>query len=280
MRWERAKNLMLLFFVILNIFLAVMLVQEQRRYTLSPEQEQAIRAMFTQHDISWYIHFIRQYPPMRPLAMSGFDYDMDILLAMLFDSPPQQAGDDTREIYEQGDTRLVISNGYISYDNPAGLGEKPPALTRENAIALGDAFIQDHYRLFVQDYVMPVPEGFRLFYREAYRGHIIHSNFIELLVTQNGITQIDMQYGNVLEYSGPAREICSPDEALLTFIQRVRTIWPDAPILISRMDLVYYQLEIRSRENTALHATPYYRIFIGDNEVPFMINAYTNVCIN
>jgi hypothetical protein len=46
------------------------------------------------------------------------------------------------------------------------------------------------------------------------------------------------------------------------------------------MDLVYYQLEIRSRESTALHATPYYRIFISDIDVPFLINAYTNVSIN
>jgi hypothetical protein len=103
------------------------------------------------------------------------------------------------------------------------------------------------------------------------------------LVTVDGITQIDMQYGKVIEMSGIPGEICSPDEALLTFIQRVRSIWPELPLLITHMDLVYYQEEIRSRaldRGVTLHALPIYRIFIEDSEIPFKINAYTNTSIN
>jgi hypothetical protein len=277
---------MLLFFVLLNIFLVFFLYQERRRYTLSPEQDQAIFSVFTQNRISGYSRLIRQYPPMRPLAVSGFDYDMDALLAMFFpfasDSPEHESSPN-RDVYTHGDARLVISNGYISYDNIHGLGERLDILNRETALLTGDAFIARHYPHYVQDYVLAVPEGFRIFYRERYRDYIIHSNFIELLVTENGITQVDMQYGIVLEFSGLPREICSPDEALLTFIQRIRSIRPDMPVLITHMDLVYYKEEIRSRAHdtsVGLNASPYYRIFIEDNEVPFKINAYTNVCIN
>jgi hypothetical protein len=288
MRWERAKNLMILFFAALNLFLGFFLYQESRRYSLSPEQERAIFSMLSQNSVTGsYIHLIRQFPPMRPLMVTGFDYDMDTLLSMFFLNEPEYIWDPRRDIYRDtdGDITLIISNGYISYENPHGLGIRPEVLTRDNAALLADLYVSRHYPNYVQDLVVPVPEGFRFYYRESYRGYIVHSNFIMLLVTEYGITQVDMQYGRVVEFFGPAREICSPDEALLTFIQRIRSIWPELPVMIDRMDLVYYQPEIRARENAALHATPYYRIFIKDtdtlvNEMPFLINAYTNVCIN
>jgi hypothetical protein len=160
------------------------------------------------------------------------------------------------------------------------LGDTPAELSRETALSLCDSFIKEHYPHFIQDFVLPISGGFRLYYRELYREHLVYSNFIDFWVTENGITRVEMQYGEVTDYAGPSLEICSTDEALLTFIQRVRSIWPERPIEITRMDLVYYQEEIRARENAALRASPYYRIFIEDNEVPFMINAYTNTFIS
>jgi hypothetical protein len=201
---------------------------------------------------------------------------MESILDLFFEDLPEYSGDANREIYRLGQAELVVSNGFISYNNPLGLGAEPDTLNRENAVLLGDVIVNAAFPGFELDYVFPIAEGFRLFYREIYRGHTVHSNFIEMLVTENGITQADIQFGTISDFEGAAREIFSPDEVLLTFIQRVRSIWPEKTILIDKMDLVYYQEEIRSD----LHAIPYYRIFISENEVPFMINAFTNICIN
>jgi hypothetical protein len=275
-----------MFFFLLNVFLAFFLYREQRRHTITAEQDQAIFTVFRQNRISGYSRLIRHYRPMRPLAVSGFDYDMDFLLDIFFPGEPEHIKNPLNpnwEMYTYGDIWMVISNGYISYDNPSGLKGGSEVLTRETAAALCDDFVSVYFPNYRQDYALTESKGIRLFYRELYRDYIIHSNFIEFLVTDAGITQVDMQYGTVIELSGLPREIYSPDEALLTFIQRVRSIWLDKPLLITHMDLVYYQEEIRSRaldRGVTLHATPIYRIFIEDSEVPFKIDAYTNVSIN
>jgi len=287
MQWERAKNLILLFFILLNITLMVLLRLEHHRYTMTSEREQLIHSVLARNQIEVQDSLIRQFPPMRALNISGFNYNTDELINILFDNPTLARRIDNYDgpsIYEDRVALLVIStNGFITFDNPQGFRQiregMHPADKQERARFLSDAFIQRYFPDFKWDTTLTEGEGFRLSYRQVYRGYVIYTNFIELLVTDIGIEQIEMQFGRVHGWAtGTERTIFAPDEALLTFMRRIRNI-TDAPVFVRVMDRVYYQ-ENRSASHSIYQAIPVYRIFIRDNDHPFLINAYTNQFIN
>ena len=293
MEWERAKNYILIFFVMLNLGLAALWFMEYNRYTMTAEQERIIHAILGQNNISMYTRPMRRSPPMRPLNVSAFYYNIDELLEMFFDEPRLLVQEDGRYEFEENQSRLVISNGFISYENNSRYGFRNTALaiprmmdgiTRHSASAITEPFILNYFPDFQQDSIFYTDSGIpgvRVIYRQSYRGRIVHSNFIEFLVTDQGIRQVEMQFGRVLGHSGTTQMIFAADEVLLTFVQLVRYRAQEEPLVITHMDLVYFQEYFRSDQPGIVYsAEPFYRIFIQGNDRPFLINAYRNVSID
>ena len=293
MEWERAKNYILVFFVLLNIGLALLWFMEYNRYVMTAEQERIIRDILSQNNISMYTRPMRRSPPMRPLNVTGFYYDEDWLLEIFFDDPAQ-ATTISPNVFACDKGRLEISHGWISYEahEPYGfrdtgarvLSVDGSELTRDIAAGLTDEFMRSYFPEFRQDSIFYVvnahgaPEGVRIVYRQMYRGQIIHSNFAEFWVTTNGIERIDMRFGRVLGHDGHSQMIFSPDEVLLTFAQRMRHTHELQ--VITHMDLAYFQEYICDQPGNDFFAIPFYRIFVVGDDRPFLINAYTNVIID
>jgi hypothetical protein len=292
MLWERAKNLIIIFLLILNLLLAALLFNEQNRFTLSAERERAVYSVLANNKITMYSELIRSYQPKRALRLSGYAYDTGSLLEMFFGTTDVSRTDDGSEPalqeYRDDKGRLTISNGYITYqrfNDPTG-SQAGEAVTADEAAALCEEFISaffPDYRLddVANDGILEVTyDGYlRLVYRQVYDGYFVYRNFIDFLISGNGIEYIEMQFGESVEYDDLPREICAPDEALLTFVQRIRSAHPDTPIIINAMDIAYNQEEFSTQSGVELEAVPFYRVYIDDNYEPFLINAYTNVCI-
>jgi len=287
MEWERAKSFLLLFFILLNLTLGFLIINERRRYTVTPEREQAIMTIMAENNITMDTRIIRRFPPMRELIVSGFYYDVDELLDIFFDTPANVM----RSYFPHGqdffyeDAELEIFHGFVSYNNLYGHGgaaEYMVELNRTRAEELTNAFVQAYFPDFRLDDVFESGSRIRLSYRQVYRGYIIHTNFIEFTVTEMGIVRVDMQFSQVLEF-GHEGPIAAPDEALLTFVRRVRDIALVSPIVITHMDLVYFQVEESFDPDASNRAVPFYRIFIdggGIDSDPFLINAITNEVLN
>ena len=287
MQWERAKSYLLLFFILLNLTLGGLLFLEHRRYTVTPEREQSIITIMNQNNIAMGTRLMRRFPPMRGMYVTGFYYDESQLADIFFDG-----ADDVRHtstvrghIFTNDTADLIISNGFISYVNPEGHGGHDqwlPELCRTQAQSLTDAFVRANWPDFRLDDVFVGQDRLRLSYRQVYRGYMIHTNFIELIVTYRGIVQVEMQFSHVLEWSDETRPIVAPDLALLTFVRRVRplTIALANPLVITDMDLVYFQMEGSPDADANYLAVPFYRVFVGDGGDPFLINAFTNEIIN
>jgi len=216
---------------------------------------------------------------MQALQVSGYDYDIPRLLAIFF---PYYA-----EISHESDTnwdeftwqnlRMTISNGYISFVSGQNVTGVPD---RDAAIAITQSFIQEHYPDFsldIQSTRLARRGGLRIFYRQVYQGHLIHSNFVEFLVTGEGeqlvIEEVDILYGSPIGFAYMPRELVGPDEALLSFVQNFHR---SEPVLITHMDIVYAQTVSGLRTYAPIYAEPFYRIFIEGQDEPFLINAYTN----
>ncbi|MCL2285564.1 MAG: hypothetical protein FWC32_04275 [Firmicutes bacterium] len=287
MDWERAKNYILVFFLLLNIALGIMLAIENRRYVMTGDQERLIRTVLNRNNIGMYTIPIRRFPPMRPLEVTGFYYNQEELKQILFENPDAVEREEHawRSIFRYGDSRLEISNGFIEYRNPNGFRQRGSAtillqlaneVTYAAAVRLTDMFINSYYPDFIFDGYRLGEDEIRIIYRQQYRGILVHSNSIEFLVTPVGIREIEMQFGQIRGYVAEPMAIFSPDEALLAFAQRVRHITEERPIHINRIDLVYFQSYI-SDQFGPYHAVPFYRIFTQCEDEPFLINAVTNV---
>jgi len=285
MEWERAKTYILLFFVLLNIVLGSLLLVERRRYTITPGREQAIVAIMNRNNISKDDRVMRRFPPMRVMYVGGFCYDKDELAGIFFgDATVERTQTLHGYMFTHGPGELVISHGFISYDNPSGHGGPAdwlPGLDPAQAQRLTDAFVREHWSDFELDDEYIGPGWLRFSYRQIYRGYVIHSNFIEFIVTERGIVQVEMQFAQVLDMYRERQPIAAPDEVLLTFVQRVRAHAVTSPIVVTHMDLVYFQVEGSVDAEGRYRVEPFYRVFIyGDDRDPFLINAFNNEIIN
>ena len=287
MEWERAKTIILVMFVVLNITLGVLRFADHRRYWMTSEQEHNIRIVLDQNNIQLYTNPMRRFTPMRPIEVRGFYYDEDLLLNLFFGDVNV-----TRTEYDWGlvvftseDGRhLEKSNGFIYFEifENGAYAENGFIVSRSFAASKTNEFINRYFPSFEIDIVFDAYDfygnhGIRRIYREKYQGMPVYTNFIEFLVTSGGITQIEMQFGQILgESQVPPRMIFPPDEVLLTFMQRFRHIAYENPIFINRMDMVYVMLYHSDEVGFVSPAIPFYRIFIEGNDFPLLINAFTN----
>jgi len=267
---------------------------------MTPAQERTILAVLQQNHIIMETRIMRQSPPMRTLNVSGHYYNIGLLLDIFFDGSAIQTESLHHQYFFIGETggQLTISNGFIGYENPNGFRQNDSNslmpiegdVSRAMAISYANSFINSYFPDFYIDVVFDDYDeydnyihhiGVRVIYRQQYRGRPIHSNFIELLVTPIGITQIEMQFGRVYEHVGMSRMIFAPDEVLLTFTQRVNalSLGEESTMIIVRMDLVYLQENASDIIGSMYPAEPFYRIFIEGKDVPFLINAFTNVLL-
>jgi len=278
MEWEKAKTYLLLFFVLLNLALGGLLLMEGRRYRVTPEREQTIISILEQNNITMDARLIRRFTPMRTMSVSEFYYNVDDLISIFFGNATVQRTSHARGyVVSRRPAELMISNGFISYINPMGRGGIDE-LTPDSAQRLTDDFVGAHWPDFQLDVRYEGRDSILLSYKQVYRGHIIHSNFIDFYVRENGIERVEMQVSQVLGWeSTDSQPIVSPDEALLTFVQRAH----GRAMVIRHMDLVYFQEDGGTDPYVNHRAVPFYRIFVaGDGSDPFLINAVTNEMIN
>ena len=283
MNWNRAKNIILTAFVLLNIGLFVLLFIEDRRYTVSIDMVDNIHTVLSRNNITIYANLPRRFSPMQSIETAGIQYDNDVLVNKFFSEPDRvefYIDDIGAEVFFFENERLEIFNGFVSFDlfieNPS-----EEAVDRDFAVRITSDFVNRHLSGFELDIVLDDIRdgqlvGLRLFYLQVYRGERIHSNFIEFWVTADGIVRIDMEYAEVLGKRGAPQMIFSPGEILLTFMHRFRYIAATNPIFINRIDLVYLKEYNSVDADAVIPAVPFYRIFINGRDVPTFINAYTN----
>ena len=268
MEWERVKNYLLIFFVLLNLVLAGFMFSEHRRYTVTAEQERVIREVLSRHNVSLYMDMIRRFPPMRPLIIAAHNYDSARMLDIFFGDPSLVTQVDTPywEEFYLGDARLTITQGFVIYENPHGLG------------MLAQQFIDQHFPDFILDARFHSRDGsdLHLIYRQMYRGYLVYTNIIEFIITPTGITSVEMQFSHIEDFADVAIPIFAPDEALLTFLQRITNLQEGVPQFIENMDIVYFQEIFGDEPGMTFQAVPFYRIFVQGFDMPFLINAHTN----
>ncbi len=280
MEWTNAKKFVIVLLVILNLALAGLNYKQKQESTMTISQERAIFEVLSQSGITMYTDLLTDSAPMSRLAAEIPEYSKETLERIFF------GGEKTtvtvrsdRRLYRGQEAVLTISGAY-GHLVKEKMESGKSGLTKASAQRVAEDFLaQTEY--FFGNYDEPIvteqKDGFLVTFYGTYKRENVFSNYFSVLVTQGGIREIAFYYCPIQGYSGEKKDICYSDEALFTFMREWRKSDDahDREATIHRMELGYVQMAESDSEADGVMLEPCYRIYLMEEEEPYLINAYT-----
>ena len=283
MEWGKAKNITIIFLLILNILLGFLIFRNSKKYNLDDKQINNINLLLEQYNIKLNTQLIDKYEPIKELDLDIKKYDDKDLQNIFFmgDGEITSRWDRFSLVYEKEDEILAIDNNIVNYSNNIDNGENINNL--DEAKKLCDEFIENMGQKgkgYSFDLSKERDGNYILEYRQSINDIIIYNNSLIFMVNEKGIRNIDYAYSLPTGYSGDLREINSIDQILFTFTVEIRNE-RDKPIDIDKIDLIYYSHRKDDKNDDKINNYPAYRIYYSyEGESPchnlMIINAYTS----
>ena len=291
MNTERAKNVLIVLFSVIALSLGVLTFITEGRYTLSAGQEAAIITILERDNIHLRGNAVpvRDFRPVRQMEMHRYDYDLEGLAARFFGD-----GGFTKEvvyptyIFTHADHDDGMMMRYLSWTNvitffiPQGISNEAFALMLNDRAAelLATQYIENligmppnmqHYSTTISYQGNWVVDFFTV-----YQGFVLHNDHIRAYVTPDGITEIEYSRVHYGGFTGDARGIFPPNEALIALVNYMR--WQrgaEGAIMINDMRMSYFLAE-EGGQSAGVPAYVFSVYMGGILRFNFIFNAYTN----
>lgn len=279
MEWGNAKKFVIILLVILNVVLAGLNYRQRQANNMTSAQERAIFEVLSQNGITMYTELPTNAASMARLEVELPEYSKETLERLFFGGEKTTVtvrGD--QNIY-RGETATLTVNGAQGLlkrdDVEPGKGEMTKADAQREAQKFMDG-TEYFFGTYDEPMVMELEEGYRVDFYGLYKRGNVFANYFSFLVTQGGIKEIEFEYCPVIGDSGEKRELAFSDEALLTFMREWKKNSGEQQATIHRIELGYDKME-RSTASTdgAIYLDPCYRIYLLEEEEPYLVNAYT-----
>ena len=266
MNWARAKNLCLIFLILLNVFLFIMINISGDKYKLDNTSVNAIQNLLLKNNIKCEKMMVKFYPK-KQLILSNSEVDKDKLAKIFFKG--ENFSYENNCIFNEQKRLKLLNNGFEceffktkQYDNDKKIKEICNLIVKK---------IKDPDTNFVLDKekLDEIVE-----YRQKFHSMIIIDNFVRFEILDGCIKKIVYEYSPVANFFGTSYEIKSPDVILFEFMKNDDVVKKNG-VKINKFDLTYKIME----ENLGyLFAIPCYR-FIYDNNFEILFDAYSGkVC--
>lgn len=280
MNWSKAKNIIIIILVAMNIGLLFASQYTKGQNSLSFEAERSIVKLLNQNGIELYAELPKEFTPMSQLRLANQQMNIDELKADFFDNE-----EDVKISVELGDTilkkdnkTLTIKQSKIVYDNKDNYSGID-GLDKMMAKKISDQFVKNKLGSSYANYkyfsTHSNSNSYCITYYESYKNYKIISNYIKVNVTNKGITAVELFRYPPENFVGATRQICSSDEALLTFMEEVYPLTDQMNLFVDKMELGYI-IETNSHNATNIVAIPCYIISVEGSDKVYYINAYTN----
>ena len=272
-----AKNYTIIFLLVLNILLFAISFFLEEKYKITKEQEDTIISYLEKENVKIYTKIPKKYLPMPKITMKKTKHDNLLLQNIFFDTTKTITRTERFEdtIFKQDNKTLKINNLFVHFSD---LDKKQGFLyDKENCIKVAEVYkesLEDVYGKMYLDRVIDEKEYYFISYIQKTDGYKIFNNVLNIKVYKEGEVELYFNNYSKKDVSTKKLNICSPDEAIYTFVKEIKNLIPNQEIYIRQIDLGYY-LKIND-ENINLSFEPYYRFYIKDNKEPFYVNAYTN----
>lgn len=283
MDWSKAKNIIIIFLIVINSMLMFVFVYSNDNNSLTSEREKAIIKLLNKEDIQLQSEIPKNSTPMPMVSLTYKENDIEELKHIFFGTAEdvKRSVEANSTILKKDNRMLTIENSMITYINE-GNKDTIKNFDETSAKAIVEQFIKNDLKSKYSKYKFHstsiLNNGYSFKYYETYNGYALYSNYMKFDVTNKGIESIQIDKYEPVGILGIDRDICSADEALLTFIYKMREKKHNESIIIDKIELGY-KLEEKLKKSTKGRAIPCYRISIKNNNKIYYINAYTNILI-
>lgn len=279
MDWKRAKNILIVMFLIINIFLSYQLYtisRSQYKYTDKAQLERVVAYLESKN-----IHLETEIPDrvliIPPLSVKYQQFEENALKKQFFPSGNTQLSQNTDGfVLKNGEQSLTIkSNIYLSYSNDA-IKVKQEDVNEKKCIRAANLFLSK-LQLGNSKYVklQEHQKGYvRLILGQQYKNIPIKGSQIEIIATEEGVVSAEIHWFETIRPE-KSYNLTTPVVALLTAYEKRGK--DDAPVTINEIRQGYYfnsTVQGDSGVTIALEGavTPMWVIKSGSNEI--YVNAY------
>ncbi len=273
MNWFKAKNLILISLVVLNILLMALIVVTNDKYVLSSQQvENMYQVLSSKYNIGIYAELPKKFEPMKEIEVINDGQNTSDYLYKTFlgeDKDVKIIEEEDKLIYKNEKMMLMTQSGDFVLEISDGLEEKRDAILKDFQSVSGDFFLYTKYTIDNTTYYD---------YRQKYKDQTIYTNYLIFEERDEKVVRIEGYFARPTGFIGDVRDIVSVDMALFQFAN----FYPKEEgqqLFIDSIDLVYNQEQVVNEPDVALKATPCYLIKVRGNLVPVKIDAYTNTVL-
>ncbi len=277
MDWSKTTNIILILLLILNVFLRVVVVLENKKtYTIGEERIENIKNIANKNNVKLNFDSFTEYYPMKCIELSKMELDSKKVLDKFFGKEAELNTliRENRRIYYIKDSEYaeIYRNGLVKYvsqfDTPLSSGEDLKKL--ENKFYQRIYVKNKNYEL--NKYVINDDVSVYIYYRTTGKRYYLLNDYIKILVYNDRIEAESWQF-NVLGYKEKGKEIIPYDEILYHFIRLMSSALDEMEIVYFKLG--YYTVNNDLLLNNTVTIEPYYLIILSDG-TEFYINAFTN----
>ena len=279
MEWGNAKKFVIVLLVILNVALAGLNYKQRQENTMTSAQERAIFEVLSQNGITMYTELPTDAVSMSRLEVELPEYSKETLERLFFGSEKTTVTVKGSQNVYRNEHAVLTMDGAHGQFRKSMVKEGKGDLTKADAQREAQNFI-DGTEHFFGTYDEPVvteeEKGFRVDFYGLYKRDNVFANYFSILVTQDGIREIEFEYCPIADYSGEKRELAFSDEALLTLMREWKKNGTAEQATIHRIELGYDKMERSTASmDGAIYLDPCYRIYLMEEEEPYLVDAYT-----
>lgn len=274
MDWSRAKSILIVAFLLTNIFLIFNLYNEHRDLSVSVQEINEVTQILNEKGIKINANIPRNASIPGILTVEYQEFSPAQLTSSFFGEenmkPVKQNGS---TIFIKDEKKLEIKNNREIIYLDLKLRDDPrDDLTSNDATNISKEILR-RTGLFrssmIVDRVVPSKKGYYITYVQEYEDVLLEVSFVQLEVTPRGVYSLYMLWLNPKNMEKDRKKIVPASQALLKVVSR-KEFLKETPTRIDDIRLVYYFNWKEAKEGEAF---PAWKIVVdGEN---FYVNALT-----
>ncbi len=259
MEWSKAKNFTLLLLIIINIMLLVLNIYKNRDNVVSSERINNITNVCSRNNIKINCALPEDITAAYQIGIREYNYDYVKLQQIFFGSitDVKRTNDLNSVIFTRDDEKLVVENSKAVFTGK----QKDYTACLEGINELLGNFDIKRER---SDIVC---------YYQSYGKMPVFSNYICVDNSKEGITEITLNYSEILKSVGARENVIGSDEAVYSAISAINEDFQGEKT-ITAVEKGYYDSRTALTHEGAI--PPVYGVYVNDRV--YFVNAYTGVC--
>lgn len=281
MNWQRALNVFIGIFLLINLVLFVYIQHEvDARHQVDPEAKRQLHAILAENDMKLE-DFLPDFYPMAELEFLMPEVDREAVLASVFSmesykpAPNQTSAfryvsDKQELIFHTGNSRgLVTYSAQKPVFVPSDYSEATMTATAE---AFAKVLMAEKVELVLTD-VRPSGDGsFHILeFNERYKGSLLFSNYVIVKIDRNGVQEAKAMRYQPTGIGSPKEQVVPADQVLYKFMAK----YGKPGMAITALDLGYDLKTGEIATGNKVTLIPYYRIKT-DSGAFYYVGAYDN----